>query len=307
MLSEDELALIEAIRKCGSLSRAAVKLGKAPSTVSYAARQLEERFDALLFDRRHYRLELTPAGCLLANEAARVMQESCRITQRVKQIASGWEERLWIVSDEIFDFELIAPLIGQFDCLQSGVDLRFTTEVLGGTWEALRDGRATLIIGATNEPSGISDLRWFEMGQMDWVFAVARNHPLARVQGALPREAIQAHRAVVVADSSRDTQGRIYGTLNGQRTLAVPSMRAKIHAQSLGLGVGWLPRKRVASLLARGEMIEKCTVDPREPNVMYVAWRGDREGRALAWWLDRLRDPKLAAALLDGRDVCAPD
>ena len=52
MLSEDELALLDAIRETGSLSRAAARLGKAPSTVSHAARQLESRFDALLFDRR---------------------------------------------------------------------------------------------------------------------------------------------------------------------------------------------------------------------------------------------------------------
>lgn len=41
MLSEDELALLDAIRETGSLSRAAARLGKAPSTVSHAARQLE--------------------------------------------------------------------------------------------------------------------------------------------------------------------------------------------------------------------------------------------------------------------------
>ena len=67
MLSTEDLALLEAIRQTGSLSRAAAHLGKAPSTVSYAARQLEERFDALLFDRRRYRLQLTPAGELLVN------------------------------------------------------------------------------------------------------------------------------------------------------------------------------------------------------------------------------------------------
>ncbi len=56
MLSEDELALLAAIRESGSLSRAAARLNKAPSTVSHAARQLEARFDPLLFDRRNYRL-----------------------------------------------------------------------------------------------------------------------------------------------------------------------------------------------------------------------------------------------------------
>lgn len=44
------------------------------------------------------------------------------------------------------------PLIRAFDRLESGVSLRLTQEVLGGTWEALREGRADLIVGATNEP-----------------------------------------------------------------------------------------------------------------------------------------------------------
>src|SRR6218665_3900069 len=72
MLTTEDLALLEAIQASGSLSRAAARLGKAPSTVSHAARQLEARFDALLFDRRRYRLQLTPAGQLLAQEAARL-------------------------------------------------------------------------------------------------------------------------------------------------------------------------------------------------------------------------------------------
>jgi DNA-binding transcriptional LysR family regulator len=108
----------------------AVRLGKAPSTVSHAARQLEERFDALLFDRRRYRLQLTPAGQLLTHEAARLMQDVSRLTQRVKQIANGWEDRLHIVTDEILEFASLVPVIHRFDALKSGVGLRVTHEVL---------------------------------------------------------------------------------------------------------------------------------------------------------------------------------
>ncbi|PAJ81735.1 LysR family transcriptional regulator [Burkholderia ubonensis] len=303
MLSEEEFALLDAIRATGSLSRAAARLGKAPSTVSHAARQLEARFDALLFDRRRYRLQLTPAGQLLVDEAARLMLDVARLTQRVRQIASGWEDRLWIVSDELLEFELMMPVVRAFDALESGVSLRFTHEVLGGTWEALRDGRADLIVGATNEPPAIPGLKWFELGALDWVFAVSPRHPLAAVRDPLTRDAIGAHRAVVVADSSRLAAGRAYGLLGGQTVLAVPSMRTKILAQRDGLGVGWVPRGRAATLLARGELVEMPTAEPREPNVLYVAWRGDREGRALQWWLEQLRAPRLAQRLLDGIDV----
>ena len=305
MLSPEELALLEAIRENGSLSRAAARLGKAPSTVSHAARQLEERFDALLFDRRRYRLQLTPAGLLLAQEAARLMQDVARLTQRVKQVAGGWEDRLWIVTDEIMEFETLLPVIHAFDALQSGVTLRITHEVLGGTWEALRDGRADLVVGATNEPPVIPGLRWFELGVMDWVFAVSPRHPLAKAEEPLQRPTVMEHRSVVVADTSRRTDGRGYGVLGGQASLAVPSMRAKIQAQRDGLGVGWLPRQRVAALLQRGELVEKRMDDPREPNTLYVAWRGDHQGRALEWWVEQFKQPRLAERLVQGLDVAS--
>jgi len=302
MLTANELSLLEAIRDSGSLSRAAARLGKAPSSVSHAARQLEERFDAILFDRRGYRLQLTPAGQLLADEAARLAQDVSRLTQRVRQVASGWEDRLHIVSDEILEFELMAPLVRAFDKLDSGVRLRFTHEVLGGTWEALREGRADLIVGATNEPQTMPNLQWAALGEMEWLFAVSPRHPLAKAKGPLRQDQIQQHRAVVVADTARGSSARGYGRVGGQATLAVPSMRAKILAQREGLGVGWVPRHRVASLLARGELVEMATETPREPNLLYLAWRGDHDGRALRWWLDQLRQPRMAAALMRGID-----
>ncbi len=303
MLTQDELTMLQAIRGSGSLSKAAAQLGKAPSTISHAARQLETRYDALLFDRRRYRLELTPAGSLLAEEAERLLTDMGRLNTRVRQIASGWEDRLSIVTDELLEFETLLPVITDFDKLKSGVGLRITHEVLGGTWSALREGRADLVIGATNEPPAIPRLRWFELGVMDWVFAVGQRHPLASAAEPLQRETIQLHRAAVVADTSRGTHARTYGVHGGQEQLAVPSMAAKIAAQRAGLAVGWLPRQRVSSLISSGQLVEKRTADPREPNTLYVAWRGEHAGKALDWWVERLRDARLMKRLVQGLEV----
>lgn len=303
MLSDDELALLQAIHSSGSLTRAAAMLGKAPSTVSHAARQLETRFDALLFDRRRYRMQLTPAGRLLAQESARLAQDVSRLTRRVKQVAGGWEDRLWIVTDEILEFDTLLPVIRAFDALKSDVLLRITHEVLNGTWEALRDGRADLVIGATNAPPAIPDLRWAELGVMEWVFALSPRHPLAKVAEPLEQEQLLPYRAIVVADTARGLDSRTFGILGGQITLAVPTMRAKILAQREGLGVGWLPRQRVQSLLKRRELVEKRMATPREPNRLFVGWRGDHRGRALDWWLEQLRQPRLSKRLLQGIDA----
>jgi DNA-binding transcriptional LysR family regulator len=83
-------------------------------------------------------------------------------------------------------------------------------------------------------------------------------------------------------------------------------MQAKILAQRDGLGIGWLPRQRVAGLLASGALREMRTEQPREPNTLYVAWRGSHRGKALDWWLTQLRRSRLARALVQGIDFVAP-
>jgi DNA-binding transcriptional LysR family regulator len=221
---------------------------------------------------------------------------------RSSLLANGWESRLRIVTDELLEFETLLPAIQEFDALDSGVPLRFTHEVLKGVWEALQDGRTDLVVGATNEPPAITGLRWMQLGQMDWVFAVSPKHPLAKADEPINRATIVQHRAVVVADSSRSSEGRTYGVSGGQSVLAVPTMHAKILAQRDGLGLGWLPRHRVTSLLKNGQLLEKQMADPREPNILYVGWRGEDEGRALKWWLEKLKQPYIATRLVNGTD-----
>lgn len=301
MLNLDDLQLLEAVRATGSLSRAAERLGKAASTVSYAARQLEERLDVLLFDRAGYRIALTPAGLLLVEQGAQLHAQAQRLTERVKQVARGWESELRIVTDELANIEALLPLVADFDALNSGVRLRFAHEVLGGTWEALLDQHADLVVAATNEPPAMAHLQWFELTQLEWVFAVSPRHPLARATKKgqpLSMEAIAAHRAVVVADTARLGLARSYGVQTHQERLAMPSMRAKIAAQVAGLGVGWLPLEKVRLHLAQGTLVALATEDPREPNLLFVGWHSYRAGPALQWWVQKLRDPRLLPRLL---------
>ncbi len=300
MLTPDDLQLLRAVQAGGSLSHAARALGRAVSTVSHAARQLEERMDALLFDRRGYRIALTEAGRLLVDEGARLHRDTERLAQRVQQVARGWESQLHIVVDELANFSALLSLVSAFDGLKSGVQLRFTHESVGGTWQALGDGRADVVVAATNEPPTLARLQWFELGRMDWVFAVSPHHPLARQPEPLNTAQMEAHRAVVVADSARPSNQRSYGLQPGQPVLAVPGMREKMAAQLSGLGCGWLPHHLAEPHLRSGALVARRTEALREPNVLYIGWI-ERPGRGLQWWTQQLRDPALAKALLHMR------
>ncbi|WP_286851182.1 LysR family transcriptional regulator, partial [Hydrogenophaga sp. 70-12] len=61
-LSAENLALVEAVSRLGSMAAAARDLGMVPSALTYRIRQIEDALDVLLFDRSARRAMLTPAG-----------------------------------------------------------------------------------------------------------------------------------------------------------------------------------------------------------------------------------------------------
>jgi DNA-binding transcriptional LysR family regulator len=296
-LTLEALRIVDAIDRHGSFAAAAVALDRVPSAMSYSMRKLEEDLDVLLFDRRGHRAKLTPAGLELLTEGRHLLRAAEELEQRVKRTATGWEVELRIVVDNIIPFEKILPLIADFDRVGSGTTLRFSYEVLSGTWESLLTGHADLVIGAAYAGPDVvhmnSGFQTRAMGSTSWVFAVAPQHPLAAFEGPLPASLIQQYRAVAVGDTSRTVAGVTTGLLSGQARLTVPSMHAKLAAQLAGLGCGHLPRALADPHIASGALIEKQTERPRADTTGKIAWRSGARGKCLEWFLQRLADPEL--------------
>lgn len=303
-LTLEALRILDAIDRKGSFAAAAVALNRVPSALTYSVRKLEDDLDVLLFDRRGHRAKLTPAGLELLTEGRHLLRAAEELEQRVKRTASGWEVELRIVMDSIIPFENMMPLIAAFDREGSGTRLRFSSEVLSGVWESLLTGNADLAIGASyGGPDMIRMSGDFQTrplgGGIDWVFAVAPDHPLARMQGPLSANMIQQHRAVAVGDTGRALPSITTGLLTGQDTLTVPSLRAKLMAQLAGLGCGHLPRTMAAPHIAAGALIEKQTTDTRPESGCQIAWRTAARGKCLKWFLARLAEPVTQHMLLD--------
>jgi DNA-binding transcriptional LysR family regulator len=176
--------------------------------------------------------------------------------------------------------------------------LRFVTEALSGTWEALLDHQIDLLIGAAGEgPSG-GGYTAEPIGTVRFVFTVAPSHPLASVTYALGKEELHEHRAVVVSDSGRRLPSRTVGLLLGQDTLTVSDMRTKYDFQLAGLGFGFLPEYYARDAIKAGLLIEKKVKEPKPDDTLFMAWRTEEEGAALNWWIERVREQKPLERLL---------
>ena len=90
-LSPENLGLVEAVARLGSMAAASRELGMVPSALTYRVRQIEDALDVLLFDRSARRAQLTPAGAELLHAGQYLLDELDAVAQRVKRVATGWE------------------------------------------------------------------------------------------------------------------------------------------------------------------------------------------------------------------------
>src|SRR6185503_824603 len=102
---------------------------------------------------------------------------------------------------------------------------------------------------------------------------------------------LRAHRAVAVADSALRLPPRTVGLLFGQDTLTVPDGFSKYAFQVAGFGFGYLPEPYARPAIRAGRLIEKRVAERRGAERLYLAWRANEEGAALAWWIERMRRP----------------
>lgn len=276
----EALRVLDTIDRKGSFGAAAEALFKVPSALSYTVQKLETDLGISLFDRSKQKAQLTTAGRLLLEQGRQLLQAASAIEEAVQQLESGWETQLRIAIDTVLPLGPLLQHINAFNQLDKRVAITIREEVLGGTWDALVAERCDLALGASGDlPKGIFECRL--MGEVEFAFAVAREHPLRFHNGPVDAAAIAAFPTIVIADSSLTTPGRSSGLLESRQIIRVPNVTAKIQAQVMGLGVGFLPKHLIHNEIALGDLvILDCTV-PR-PNIpLYIAWRKNNLGKAL--------------------------
>ncbi len=305
VLTPDALSMLKVISQSGSFAGAARALNLVPSSLTYRVRLIEDALDVLLFDRKSRQAKLTTAGQYLLHEGERVLSEIDAVANRVKRIATGWENEFSIALDSLIDRKTVLELCQSFFALSPPTKLKLIDETLTGTLQSLTLGHADLALGISWDVGNVAGIEHAPLGEVGFAFCVHPKHPLAKLKNPLTDAQIQKYRAVAIADSTQMGQGMTIGLLAGQDVFTVPSMEAKLQAQLLGLGVGFLPEPIVAPYIQRGEIVA-CELQRKKRLVKVdYAWRKDdsanqhlQRGRALGWWLEQLTSAKTRQSLL---------
>jgi DNA-binding transcriptional LysR family regulator len=288
--SLDQLRIFLAVVDEGSFSRAARRLGRAVSVISYGIANLEAQLGVSLFARQGSRRpELTDAGKALLAEARAVADDVDGLMAKVRSLHQGLEAELALAVDVMMPSTTLAAVLREFQRMFPTVFLRLHVEALGAVAALVLEQKAQLGIGGpviVDHP----ELERVAVGEVGLVPVAAPSHPLAKLDRIAPG-ATRQHLQLVLTDRSPLTEGRDFSVAS-PRTWRLADLGAK-HALLLeGIGWGGMPRHAVADDLKAGRLVELTL--PEAPPVLYglnALWRKDcPPGPATSWMLDAFQD-----------------
>lgn len=128
----DQLRIFIAVADEGTFNRAAHKLGRALSVVSYGIGALESQLGAKLFDRQGSRRPvLTEAGRALLADARGVTDNVDGLVARARGIRQGIETEIALAVDVMVPSATVASVLRDFQIVFPTVNLRLHVEALG--------------------------------------------------------------------------------------------------------------------------------------------------------------------------------
>jgi len=288
--SIDQLRIFLAVAEAGSFNRAAQRLGRAISVVSYAISNLEAQLGVALFAREGSRRpQLTPAGAALLAEARAVADDVDALIAKVRSLRQGLESELSLAVDVMVPAATLAPILRELQRMFPSVPLRLHVEALGAVAALVTDGLADLAIGGP-VTADCPEVERQVVGAVELIPVAASSHPLAQMKAIPPGEA-RRHLQLVLSDRSSLTEGRDFAVIS-PRTWRLADLGAKHVLLREGLGWGNLPRHMVEEDLAKGRLVQLAV--PEGPHFEFqlsALWRRDRlPGPAACWMLSAFQD-----------------
>jgi len=284
----------------GSFSAAARKLRRAQSVVSDLVSGLEAQIGVQLFDRAGRYPKPTPAGIVLLGDARGIVSGVDFMKARAKGMASGVEAELSVVVDVFFPIEAITSAAKAFRETFPRTPLRLFVEALGGAYHPILTGAASIgVVGSLPiMPPSLSSER---LSGVALVMVAAHDHPLASLEGLIPRSELAKHVQLVLTDRSDLSAGREFGVMSSS-TWRLADLFAK-HAFLLnGLGWGGMPLHTVQRDIAEGRLVQLSIEDVPPGGLilpMFAVYPTSAPpGPAGRWFVERLKlcPSKLTAA-----------
>ena len=263
--------------------RAAAALHISQPPLSRAIRALESQLGVVLLARSRRRVELTPEGSRLLDEARRLAAQLETAVAALRGMAAGEHGRLRIGFVSLADFGVLPGLLKAYKAAHPGVALALREMLSPEQAAALAAG--DLDFGLLLPPvAGTEALEHLVVQRERFVAALPARHRLARTRGRLSMRALAGEPLVMVP---RDIAPGLYDIVTGLAARAGFSlevaqeaiqMQTVVSLVSSGLGAAVVPES-LANLGRRGVVYRKLA-DPHPRLELWLAWRRGALGTA---------------------------
>lgn len=292
MIPLEALQALDAIDRKGSFAAAAEELYRVPSAITYTIKKLEEQLDIKLFDRDKQRARLTPTGKIVLEKGRDILFQVQQLEEQAKRAETGWEKRLRIVIDTILPCKPFWPLIHELQQQHPWLDVQILEEALSGSWEALVNKRADLIIGISgDEPTGGQWEKAY-LGKMNTQLCCSPNHPAATLPAPVEPEQLKDFTHIVISDSARHLPTRSVSLLGIQQILAVSTLSQKVDALESAVGISHLPEYLAQKSITSGKLVAIETKAASKSTLMgmpfFMYWRKGESGKANEWLREKI-------------------
>ena len=170
--SFSQLEAFTAVAQCGSLVKAAVKLGKDRTTLRDLIDLLEDGLGYALFVREGKTLQLTPEGDLLQRQAHLLMRQARAFEQFACQVPSAETQALSVVYDAFTPRQFIHGLMAVMAKRHVRLSLTCTPRDAGE--RALAAGQADLGFYQANNRSIGTEMEWRAIGTIEMDFYASK-------------------------------------------------------------------------------------------------------------------------------------
>jgi len=177
-MADRRLQVFHTVARCLSFTRAAEALSMTQPAVTFQVKQLEEQFNARLFDRSHGRIALTSAGAMVFDYAERILKLSGELDARMAEM-SGEISGPLLLGASLTNGEYILPhLIGEFQAIHPQVQIHLTV----GNSETIESRVAdrSLDLGFIESPAHLPSLETREICEDELVVICSPQNGLAR-------------------------------------------------------------------------------------------------------------------------------
>lgn len=247
-ISLEQWRALVSVVEAGGYAQAAAQIHKSQSTLSHAIQQLERLIGTKVFELQGRKSVLTDTGKLLYRRGKALVDEATQLERTARKLASGWEAEIRIAVEILFPDWLLFRCLSCFGEEHPDIRLEIYESVMGGTDEALAEGRVDLAIGSMVPEGFLADT----LMQVRLVCVAHPDHPLHLLNRKLTTDDLSAHRQLVIRDSGAQRTRRTIWL--GERRWTVSNKATAIRAAVNGLGYAWFPEEIVREELDAGKL-----------------------------------------------------